>query len=378
MAVKMSDLTITSLDTLKAFRMNGDFWFVLDELQDATISQTQDQEEVTGRGGRRINTLKRNKACTVSGNNGLLSAGLLEIQTGSDWAMGSDGNEATIEWDEVLDVNGGVATTEFKAVGTPGTEIHALHIRDANGIAIGTFSQVASNPSDGEFTYDPVTKKLQFATPPAPVLIATSENVPFNLTTDPNTGAVTVTCTFYSTNNGANSPFDDEHKYYIDFDGARRECELIEYENRILINDNATHYNIGSAEGNAITVHADHQVNDVVNLYSVEKTPVGVENGTEIWVEYTRKIHADVLTNDSTNYSGKARVYIDATAEDKCGSVYHVQFYFPKGDFNGEFDIEMSDSQNPHAWEFESLAGACGAGGTLWTLTVFGENTQDV
>lgn len=267
MAVKMSDLTITSLDTLKAFKMNGDFWFVLDELQDATISQTQDQEEVTGRGGRRINTLKRNKACTVSGNNGLLSAGLLEIQTGGEWAMGSDGNEAKIEWDEILDITGDQATTEFKAVGTAGAEINALYIRDANGIATEYLEQAAV-AADGKFAYDPTTKILTF-------------------------------------------------------------------------------------------------------------NPSAYPDGTEVWVEYTRNISADVLTNDSTNYSGKARVYIDATAEDKCGTVYHVQFYFPKGDFNGEFDIEMSDSQNPHAWEFESLAGACGAGGTLWTLTVFGENTQD-
>lgn len=248
-------------------KMNGDFWFVLDELQDATISQTQDQEEVTGRGGRRINTLKRNKACTVSGNNGLLSAGLLEIQTGGEWAMGSDGNEAKIEWDEILDITGDQATTEFKAVGTAGAEINALYIRDANGIATEYLEQAAV-AADGKFAYDPTTKILTF-------------------------------------------------------------------------------------------------------------NPSAYPDGTEVWVEYTRNISADVLTNDSTNYSGKARVYIDATAEDKCGTVYHVQFYFPKGDFNGEFDIEMSDSQNPHAWEFESLAGACGAGGTLWTLTVFGENTQD-
>lgn len=79
----------------------------------------------------------------------------------------------------------------------------------------------------------------------------------------------------------------------------------------------------------------------------------------------------------SDSYSGKCLLYIDAFAEDKCSNVYRIQFLIPKADFSGEFSFEMGDSQTVHAFEAESLAGACGAGGALWTYTIFGANAAD-
>lgn len=58
-------------------------------------------------------------------------------------------------------------------------------------------------------------------------------------------------------------------------------------------------------------------------------------------------------------------------------NVYRIQFFIPKADFSGEFSLEMGENQTAHAFEAESLAGACGAGGSLWTYTVFGVNTAD-
>ena len=102
-----------------------------------------------------------------------------------------------------------------------------------------------------------------------------------------------------------------------------------------------------------------------------------VADKTDIVVVYERQILADVLANDTTKFSAKATVYVDGTAEDKCGNVYRVQFYFPKVDFSGEFSLEMGDDQTVHNFEAEALAGACGLGGNLWTYTVFGANTAD-
>jgi hypothetical protein len=79
----------------------------------------------------------------------------------------------------------------------------------------------------------------------------------------------------------------------------------------------------------------------------------------------------------SDTYSGKCSLYVDAFAEDKCAGVYRIQFYIPKADFNGEFSFEMGDNQTAHAFEAESLAGACGSAGTLWTYTIFGANAAD-
>jgi len=266
--INVADLAITSLDVISAYNLDGTPAFVLDELQDATISNTEEKEEVTGRGGRRLSSLKKNKGVTVSGTNGLVSAGLLETQVGDDFVQA---NDAAVKWIDYLTVKNNAATTEWIAAGTAGAEIEALYVRGADGTA-GTQMTQASAVASGKFTYNPTTKALAF-----------------------------------------------------------NENEL--------------------------------------------------EDGTEIIVYYTRKLAAHVLTNDSTNYSRKLRLYIDGSAEDKCGNIYHVQFLIPKADFNGEFDLELGDTQAVHSFEAESLAGSvCGSGaasGALWTYTVFGVDAAD-
>jgi len=262
--VNVNDITITSLETISAFDIvTGAFKWVLDELQNATIANTQETTDITGKQGRLLNTLKRNKAVTVSGNNGLISGGLLSTQVGKEFE-----NKATsVMYPDYITVSGNSATTTYKATGTAGNEIEAVYVRNANG-TLGKILTQDATAADDTFTYDATSKKLTFA------------------------------------------------------------------------------------EGK-------------------------IADGTEIAVYYFRKIQADVLENLSDNYSEKVALYIDAFAEDKCGNVYRVQFHIPKADFNGNFDIQMGDSQSVHAFEARSLAGACGTSGALWTYTIFGENATD-
>ena len=199
---------------------------------------------------------------TVSGTNGLVSGGLLEMQTGGKFE-----NKATeVLWTDYLTVKSSAANTQWKAVGTTGAEIEALYVRNADG-TLGAELEQAATAAAGKFTYDPSTKALGF--------------------------------------------------------------------------------------------HTD------------------VADGSEVVVYYKRKLTADVLENESDNYSGKCALYIDALGEDKCANVYRIQFFIPKADFSGEFSFEMGDNQTVHAFEAEALAGACGVGGQLWTYTIFGANTAD-
>lgn len=261
--MNINDITITSLETITAFDIvTGNYKFTLDELQTASLAQSQESTEITGKAGRKLATLKRNKAVTVSGTNGLVSGGLLEMQTGGKFE-----NKATeVLWTDYLTVKSSAANTQWKAVGTTGAEIEALYVRNADG-TLGAELEQAAAAAAGKFTYDPSTKALGF--------------------------------------------------------------------------------------------HTD------------------VADGSEVVVYYKRKITADVLENESDNYSGKCALYIDALGEDKCANVYRIQFFIPKADFSGEFSFEMGDNQTVHAFEAEALAGACGAGGQLWTYTVFGANTAD-
>lgn len=262
--VNIFDLAPTSLETITAFDVvTGSFLFVMDELQNTTLAQGEEKIDITGKQGRKLTSLKRNKTLTVSGSNGMLSAGMLELQTGSKFE-----NKVTeVMWPDYLTVSGNAATTSYTAVGTAGNEIAEVLVKDANGIVVKTLTQDAS-VANGKFTYDPKTKALAF--------------------------------------------------------------------------------------------NADE-----------------IADGTEIVVNYMRKIDAHVLENMSDVYSGKAVLYVDLLAEDKCSNVYRVQIKIFKADFSGEFSLEFGDNQTVHNFEAEALAGSCGAGGMLWSWTVFGANAED-
>ena len=260
---KMADLMITALDTIKGYSLvDAEPLFILDELQDATIAHSEETTDITGKQGRKLNTLKRNKAVTVSGTNGLLSSGLLETQVGGTF---EEKDSTPVVWHEIVTVNGNTANTEFKAVGTAGAEIEALYILDGNNVSEKKLMQ-GETPAEGEFAYDPETKALTFS---------------------------------------------------------------------------------------------------------------DIADGTNVAVYYTRNVAGHVLVNESDVYSAKCRLYIDGTAEDKCGNVYLIQFYIPKADFNGNFEIAMGGDQVVHAFEANALAGSCGGSGALWTYTVIGAQAED-
>jgi len=155
----VADLTITTLETITAFDpVTGNFRFSLDELQDATIAQTQDAVDVVGKLGRKLNTLKRNKAVTISGTHGLVSAGLLELQTGNEFSANI---ATTVKWMDNLAVLNNSATTSFIAVGTPGAEIDAVYIKNNNN-TLGTRFEQGAAVDEGVFIYDPATRIIEF------------------------------------------------------------------------------------------------------------------------------------------------------------------------------------------------------------------------
>lgn len=156
--MNVSDITITSLETIDAFDIvTGGYLFTLDELQSATIAQSQEKTDITGKQGRKLSSLKRNKAVTITGNNGIVSGGLLELQTGSKFE-----NKVTeVMWNDYLIVSGNKAVTTYKAIGTTGNEVEAVHIKNSDGTLGKTLTQDTVVGAD-TFTYDPATKELAF------------------------------------------------------------------------------------------------------------------------------------------------------------------------------------------------------------------------
>lgn len=163
MAINLDKFTITSYDRFTGFdRVTGNLEMILDELSDATISHEQESTDITGKGGRRISTLKKNKSVTVSGTNGMLSGGALATMVGGD--VPTETATHKIRYTDAIVVTGNKATTTQTAVGTTGNEIGTVYVRDeSNAFISGGKKLVQADAVDaGKFTYDPSTKEITF------------------------------------------------------------------------------------------------------------------------------------------------------------------------------------------------------------------------
>lgn len=157
----ISDLAITSLETISGWDIaTGALLFNLDELQSATIANSEEKVDITGKGGRKLTSLKRNKTVTISGNNGLLSGGLLEVQTGSTF----ENKDTEVMWSDYLTVDADhKAVTSYKAVGTEGAEISYVIVKNSDGTINSELVQ-DSAAAAGKFAYAPTSKELTFHT----------------------------------------------------------------------------------------------------------------------------------------------------------------------------------------------------------------------
>lgn len=160
--MNIDKFTITSYDQIIGFdRTNGNLDMILDELSDFSLAQEEEKTDITGKGGRTIGSLKKNKKVTGSGTNGMLSGGALAAMTGSDIEDG----EHTIRYTDTITVTNNAGFTTETATGTVGNEIGTIYIRDANNAYISggkKLTQTSATPATGEFSYDPATKEITF------------------------------------------------------------------------------------------------------------------------------------------------------------------------------------------------------------------------
>lgn len=153
------DITITSLETITAYSLTGDYRFTLDELQKGTIANTQEKQDITGKMGRKLSSIKKNKGVTISGDNGMVSGGLMAAQVGNQFVEGA----TEVLFTDYLVVKSNKATTSYKAVGTAGNEIATVYVRNDNGTIGKAYTQDATAKA-GKFAYAPDTKEITFNT----------------------------------------------------------------------------------------------------------------------------------------------------------------------------------------------------------------------
>lgn len=160
--MNVDKFTITSYDQITGFdRTNGSLDLILDELNDFTLSQEEEKQDITGKGGRTIGSLKKNKKVTGKGTNGMLSGGALAAMLGSEVEDG----EYTIKYTDPIIVTANKGTTSRVASGTVGNEIGTIYVRDENKAYISggkKLTQTSGTPKTGEFSYDPTSKTITF------------------------------------------------------------------------------------------------------------------------------------------------------------------------------------------------------------------------
>lgn len=154
--VDVNKLIISEVNQITAFNNAGELEFIMDEVQNGSIRNTQEKSDVQGRNGRKIATLKKNKAVTVSATNGVLVGGVLAAQTGTEVEQGTFKVRIT----DVMTVNSNKCSTSKTAVGTIGDEIGVIYIKNTNG-SLGQKLEQDATVTSGKFTYDPTTKEIE-------------------------------------------------------------------------------------------------------------------------------------------------------------------------------------------------------------------------
>lgn len=155
MAVDVSKLIITEVAQITAFNNAGELEFIMDEIQNGSINNTQEKTDVTGRNGRKIASLKKNKAVTVSATNGLLVGGALAAQTGTEIENGTFNVRVT----DVMTVKDNTCKTSKTAIGVTGDEIGTIYVKNANG-SLGAKIEQNAEVAEGKFKYDPATQEI--------------------------------------------------------------------------------------------------------------------------------------------------------------------------------------------------------------------------
>ena len=149
MAINIDGFYVTSVDMMTLFNNANELEAMLDELQDCTISNTQENNDITGKNGAVIGTLKRNKAVTITANSGLIVGGGIAVQTGSEVETGS----FIVRKSEIVTVESDTATITGTPVGAAGAEIITLRKKGLGGMLEGNYEQDATASATGKFSY---------------------------------------------------------------------------------------------------------------------------------------------------------------------------------------------------------------------------------
>lgn len=138
--MNLQHIKFTSIDTIDIFTPNfGSYKYQLDEIQKFTVSNGQTNTELIGAHGSVIGMLKKAPTNKISFTSGVVSAGLMSDEYGTEITEGTQ----TITWNDRVVIDNNVATLNFTPVGN----IQKVYV---NGVAYDVASGTDATASAGK------------------------------------------------------------------------------------------------------------------------------------------------------------------------------------------------------------------------------------
>ncbi len=129
--MNINDITITSLETINAFDIvTGAFVHSGRAAECNYRSDSSGKTDITGKQGRKLNSLKKNKAVTISGTNGLVSAVCSKCRLAASLRTR---RIPRLSGTIISPLAGNAASTAYKAVGTTGNEVESVYVKNSDG-----------------------------------------------------------------------------------------------------------------------------------------------------------------------------------------------------------------------------------------------------
>lgn len=153
---------VQGIETVTGFDLETNVCdFIMDDLQEATMSVASETVYAEGKNGTRIGATDRNKTSTFSATNGTIVDGALADQLGTEVETGVQ----TINnyMDVMTTTDGTSVTTQYLAVGVQGAEIAYIYKKNSDG-TLGDKFAIGAEASADAFAYDPSTKKITLPT----------------------------------------------------------------------------------------------------------------------------------------------------------------------------------------------------------------------
>jgi hypothetical protein len=160
------NLIINSIDryTSKS-AVTSEIDFIAYDMQNFTLTNGEETVYGTGKAGRRISALKRNKTTSISFDNAYVSLGQMAVQLGTTVETASTETLLSPNVEAITVASGGLtAVTSYKAEGSVGSEIKVAYKANADGTPdlSKKFTQ-GTTATSTVFTYTPATKTITFA-----------------------------------------------------------------------------------------------------------------------------------------------------------------------------------------------------------------------